>query len=196
MGRRGKAQCKTRDGVAQRLVPAFRLPGRMIQVIETDFPEAQIFIPDVFVDARGYFKETYARDKYEAAGLNEVWLQDSVSASKRNVVRGMHYDMRMAKLVQCLSGRIFDVIVDVRPGSSTFHRWQGFELTAGNHRQLYVPRGFAHGFLALDDCVVHYKMTEQYDPTHEGVLSWKDPSVGIRWPLDGAPILSPKDANA
>ncbi|MBV8081351.1 MAG: dTDP-4-dehydrorhamnose 3,5-epimerase [Candidatus Eremiobacteraeota bacterium] len=167
-----------------------------MQVIETDFPDARIFIPDVFPDNRGFFKETYARDKYEALGLREAWLQDSVSQSHRHVLRGMHYDMRMAKLVQCLAGRIFDVIVDVRQGSPSFHQWQGFELTADNHRQLYVPRGFAHGFLALDDCVVHYKMTAQFDPAHEGTLSWKDPSVGIRWPLTAQPILSAKDANA
>jgi len=148
----------------------------MIQVIETDFPEARIFVPDVFPDQRGYFKETYARAKY--------------------VIRGMHYDMRMAKLVQCLSGRIYDVSVDVREDSPTYRRWQGFELTADNHHQLYVPRGFAHGFLALEDCIVHYKLSAHYDPAHEGVISWKDPAVGIRWPLTAEPILSAKDANA
>ncbi|HME81144.1 MAG TPA: dTDP-4-dehydrorhamnose 3,5-epimerase [Candidatus Eremiobacteraceae bacterium] len=168
----------------------------MIQVIETDFPEARIFVPDVFKDDRGFFKETYARDKYAALGMRDEWLQDSVSQSRRHVLRGMHYDMRMAKLVQCLAGRIFDVIVDVREESPTFRRWQGFELSATNHHQLYVPRGFAHGFLALDDSVVHYKMTAHFDPAHERVLSWKDPLVGIRWPLTGEPILSAKDANA
>jgi dTDP-4-dehydrorhamnose 3,5-epimerase len=168
----------------------------MIQVIETDFPEARIFVPDVFPDQRGYFKETFSRDKYAALGLHEEWLQDSVSRSRRHALRGMHYDLRIAKLVQCLQGRIFDVIVDVREGSPTYHRWQGFELNAGNHHQLYVPRGFAHGFLALGDCLVHYKQTAAFDPAHEGVLSWKDASVGIRWPLVAEPILSAKDANA
>jgi dTDP-4-dehydrorhamnose 3,5-epimerase len=169
----------------------------MIQVRATDFDEAKIFIPDVFEDARGYFKETFSTDKYAALGLHDVWLQDSVSRSKRNVIRGMHYDHRMAKLVQVLRGRIFDVIVDVREGSSTYRRWQGFDLTEDNHHQLYVPRGFAHGFLALaDDVIVHYKMTALYDPKSEGVLSWRDPRVGIAWPLRGEPILSPKDAAA
>lgn len=168
----------------------------MIQVVETDFPEARIFIPDVFPDQRGYFKETYAQDKYAAIGLHDEWLQDSVSRSHPHVLRGMHYDMRMAKLVQCLEGRIYDVIVDIRAQSPTYKRWQGFELTASNHHQLYVPRGFAHGFLALDECIVHYKMTALYDPAQERVLSWKDPSVGIRWPLHADPILSAKDANA
>lgn len=168
----------------------------MIQVIQTDFPEARIFVPDVFPDSRGFFKETFARDKYAALGLHDEWLQDSVSRSHRHVVRGMHYDLRAAKLVQCLEGRIFDVIVDVREGSPTYHRWQGFDLSADNHHQLYVPRGFAHGFLALEDCIVSYKLTEAFDPAHERVLSWRDPAVAIRWPLTAEPILSAKDANA
>ena len=169
----------------------------MIQVRDTDFAEAKIFIPDVFEDARGYFKESFSKSKYAALGLHDEWLQDSVSRSKRDVIRGMHYDMRMAKFVQALRGRIFDVIVDVREGSPTFHRWQGFELSADNHHQLYVPKGFAHGFLAQsDEVIVHYKMSAEYDPASERVLSWRDPQVGIVWPLQGAPILSPKDAAA
>ncbi|HLW38507.1 MAG TPA: dTDP-4-dehydrorhamnose 3,5-epimerase [Candidatus Eremiobacteraceae bacterium] len=169
----------------------------MIAVHKTDFPDAKIYVPDVFHDQRGYFKETYSTDKYAALGMTDVWVQDSVSRSKRNVIRGMHYDLRMAKLVQVLLGAIYDVIVDVREGSPTFKRWQGFELSADNHRQLYVPRGFAHGFLALsEEVVVHYKMTALYDPKHEGLLSWRDPQVAIAWPLQGEPILSPKDAAA
>ena len=169
----------------------------MIQVRDTIFPDAKLYVPDVFPDARGYFKETYSRDKYAALGMEDVWVQDSVSRSARNVIRGMHYDMRMAKLVQALAGRIYDVIVDMREGSATYKRWQGFELTADNHMQLYVPKGFAHGFLALDDVnIVQYKMSAHFDPTHERILSWKDPSVGIDWPLVGEPLLSPKDANA
>lgn len=169
----------------------------MIQVLDTDFPEAKLYAPDVFGDQRGYFKETFSTDKYAALGMRDVWVQDSVSRSKRNVIRGMHYDMRMAKFVQVLLGSIFDVIVDLREGSPAYKRWQGFELTGENHRQLYVPKGFAHGFLARsDDVIVHYKMSALYDPKTEGVLSWRDPSVNIQWPLEGEPILSPKDANA
>ena len=169
----------------------------MIQVRDTAFAEAKLFIPDVYPDARGYFKESFSQSKYAALGLRDVWLQDSVSRSKRNVIRGMHYDMRMAKFVQVLLGRIFDVIVDVREGSPTYKRWQGFELTADNHHQLYVPKGFAHGFLAQsDDVIVHYKMSAEYDPREEGVLSWRDAQTGIVWPLDGTPILSAKDAAA
>jgi dTDP-4-dehydrorhamnose 3,5-epimerase len=169
----------------------------MIQVRDTDFSDAKIYVPDVFDDDRGYFKETYSHDKYAAAGMRDAWVQDSVSRSRRNVIRGMHYDMRMAKLVQVLLGKIFDVIVDVREGSPTYKKWQGFELSADNHLQLYVPEGFAHGFIALgDDNIVQYKMTAHHDPAHERILSWKDPSVGIRWPLVGEPLLSPKDASA
>ena len=169
----------------------------MIQVRDTVFAEAKLFIPDVYPDARGYFKESFSQSKYAALGLHDVWLQDSVSRSKRNVIRGMHYDMRMAKFVQVLQGRIYDVIVDVRPDSPTYKRWQGFELTADNHHQLYVPRGFAHGFLAQsDDVIVLYKLRADSDPPHEGVLSWRDPQVAIEWPLEGEPILSPKDAAA
>lgn len=169
----------------------------MIKVRDTDFPDAKIYVPDVFNDDRGYFKETYSRDKYAAVGMTGEWVQDSVSRSSRNVIRGMHYDMRMAKLVQVLVGHIFDVIVDVREGSPTYKKWQGFDLTADNHWQLYVPRGFAHGFLALaDDNIVQYKMTAHFDPSSERVLSWTDPSVGIKWPLAGEPRLSAKDAAA
>ncbi len=174
-----------------------RIWREMIQVRDTDFAEATLFIPDVYHDARGYFKESFSTEKYAALGLHDVWVQDSVSRSKRNVLRGMHYDMRMAKFVQVLLGRIFDVIVDVREHSPTYRRWQGFELTADNHHQLYVPCGFAHGFLAQsDETIVHYKMNALYDPSTERVLSWRDPQVGIVWPLEGEPILSPKDAAA
>src|SRR4029077_4090321 len=139
----------------------------MIQVRDTEFAESKIFIPDVYADARGYFKESFSKSKYAALGLRDDWLQDSVSRSKRNVIRGMHYDMRMAKFVQVLQGRIFDVIVDVRENSATHRKWQGFYLSAENHWQLYVPKGFAHGFLALtDDAVVHYKMSAHFDPAH------------------------------
>jgi dTDP-4-dehydrorhamnose 3,5-epimerase len=167
----------------------------MLTVTATQFSEAKLITPDVHSDARGYFKETYSRRTYEAIGIRDVWLQDSVSRSARNVLRGMHYDMRMAKLVEVLEGAVFDVIVDMREASPTFKKWQSFSLTGDSHLQLYVPRGFAHGFLALSDTVIfHYKMSAMYDPAQERLLKWNDPSVGIAWPLEGAPILSPKDA--
>ena len=169
----------------------------MIQVRETRFPEAKIFLPVVFEDDRGFFKETYSKKKYAALGLTDEWVQDSVSWSTRNVLRGMHYDTRMAKLVQVLRGRIYDVIVDVRENSPTHKQWEGFYLSADNHLQLYVPKGFAHGFLALSEqVIVHYKMSAHFDPATERLLRWDDPSVGIAWPLSGRPRLSAKDAGA
>jgi dTDP-4-dehydrorhamnose 3,5-epimerase len=167
----------------------------MIQVLSTSFKDAKVYVPDVFPDARGYFKETYSRDKYAAVGMHDEWVQDSVSRSRRNVIRGMHVDPRMAKLVQALKGAIYDVIVDLRESSPTYKRWEGFELSEDNHRQLYVPRGFAHGFLAQsDEVVVMYKMSALYDPARESGIRWNDASVGVEWPLDGEPILSSKDA--
>ncbi|HUO68017.1 MAG TPA: dTDP-4-dehydrorhamnose 3,5-epimerase family protein, partial [Gammaproteobacteria bacterium] len=118
----------------------------MIRVIPSaTFAEARVYIPDVYPDARGYFKETYSHDKYAALGMHDEWVQDSVSRSHRNVLRGMHADRRMAKLVQALEGTIYDVIVDLREGSPTYKRWEGFTLSDENHHQLYVPAGFGHG---------------------------------------------------
>jgi dTDP-4-dehydrorhamnose 3,5-epimerase len=167
----------------------------VIAVQPTVFDEAKLYVPDVFGDERGFFTELYSRDKYRALGLDDEFVQDNLSYSIRNVLRGMHFDFRMAKLVQAVRGRVFDVIVDMREGSPTFGRWQGFELSAENRAQLYVPRGFAHGFLVLgDEALVLYKQTAHYDPAHERALSWRDRSVGIEWPLAGEPLLSPKDA--
>ena len=167
----------------------------MIDVRPTIFDEAKVLIPDVFEDDRGFFKESFSHARYAEIGIDDEFVQDNVSYSIRNVVRGMHYDFRMAKLVQALRGRIYDVIVDMRPDSPTFRRWQGFYLSENNHKQLYVPRGFAHGFLVLsDDAIVMYKQTALYDPKHECAISWRDESVGIAWPLVGTARLSPKDA--
>ena len=149
----------------------------------------------MFADDRGYFKETWSAPKYAALGLSMDWPQDSCSQSARNVIRGLHYDFRMAKFVQCLQGRIFDVIVDLRRESPTYLRWEGFELSESNHRQLFVPAGFGHGFLSQDDgVIVHYKNSVPYDPAHEGAVSWRNPRIGVSWPLSGEPRLSPKDA--
>lgn len=167
----------------------------MIQVFATTFVEARVFIPDVFADDRGYFKETWSDPKYAQAGLDLRFAQDSTSWSRRNVLRGLHYDFRMAKLVQCLRGRIWDAIVDLRRDSPTYLQWEGFELTDSNHQQLFVPAGFGHGFLALDDgVIVSYKNSVPYDATAEGAVSWKNPRIGIAWPLSGDPHLSAKDA--
>jgi dTDP-4-dehydrorhamnose 3,5-epimerase len=166
----------------------------MISVIDTKFSDAKLYVPDVYEDDRGFFKETFSRDKYSAAGLDVDFVQDSVSWSTRNVVRGLHYDMRMIKFVQCLRGRVFDVIVDMREGSPTYRKWQGFMLTESNHHQLFVPAGFAHGFLALaDDVIFTYKQSAHYDPAHERAVNWRDPAIGVEWPLAGEARVSPKD---
>jgi dTDP-4-dehydrorhamnose 3,5-epimerase len=167
-----------------------------MKVIETSLGGLKLIVPAVHQDERGYFKETYSQTRYDAAGISGPFVQDNLSVSKKHVLRGMHYDSRMAKLVQVLSGRIFDVAVDMREGSPTYKQWDAAELSAENHQQFYIPAGFAHGFLVLSDrAVVMYKQTALYDPAQERAISWDDPSVGIEWPLGGAaPILSAKDA--
>jgi dTDP-4-dehydrorhamnose 3,5-epimerase len=165
-----------------------------IRAIETQFDDARLFVPDVFEDERGFFKETYSRRKYRALGLEDDFVQDSVSVSARNVVRGLHGDRNMSKLVQVLRGSIWDVIVDVRPGSPTYGKWEGFELSEHNHMQLYIPRGFLHGFVAkTDDVVFSYKHGSYYDPSAEFAVRWDDPDLAIAWPLDGEPRVSHKD---
>ena len=163
----------------------------------TMFAEAKIFVPDVYEDDRGFFKETYATQKYRALGLMDDFVQDSVSFSTRNVIRGLHYDPAMSKFVQVLRGKIWDVIVDIRSSSQTYGKWQGFYLSEHNHKQLYIPAGFAHGFLALsDDVVFSYKHGSLYDPKTEGAVRWNDPQIAVAWPLVGEPRLSLKDIEA
>lgn len=168
-----------------------------LTALSTDFAGAHVFVPDVFEDDRGFFKETYATSKYRALGLGDEFVQDSVSFSTANVVRGLHHDPEMSKLVQVLRGRVFDVIVDLRAGSPTFGGWQGFILSEYNHRQLYIPAGFAHGFLALTpDVVFQYKHGALYDPARESAIRWDDPELAITWPLAGEPRISAKDRAA
>jgi dTDP-4-dehydrorhamnose 3,5-epimerase len=151
----------------------------------------------VYPDERGFFKETYNLRRYEDAGLLDRFVQDSVSFSAKNVIRGLHYDPAMSKLVQVLRGKIWDVIADIRPGSPAYRKWEGFELSEDNHHQLYIPKGFAHGFLALTDNVVFsYKHGALYDPAREGAIRWNDPALGIAWPLTGEPVISAKDRAA
>lgn len=152
--------------------------------------------PDVFPDERGYFKETYSQQRYAQAGIAETFVQDNVSISRRGVLRGLHYDPRMAKLVQCLHGEIFDVVVDMRETSPTYLQWDAFTLSGENHRQLYVPAGFAHGFYVLSDiAIVSYKQSALYDPQYERAVRWNDPRIGVEWPAAGTPVLSAKDAS-
>lgn len=168
----------------------------MLQTRQTKFPDVLIVVPDVFHDDRGYFKEAFSDQKYAQLGITGPFVQDNLSVSRKGVLRGMHYDFRMAKLVQCLKGSVFDAVVDMREGSPTYKQWNGVELSGENHLQLYVPAGFAHGFYVLSESAeVLYKQTALYDPGRERAISWRDPSVGIVWPLeDEAPILSAKDA--
>ena len=157
---------------------------------------ALVVTPNVFSDDRGAFKETYAVSRYRAAGIVDSFAQDNLSTSKRGVLRGLHGDPRMAKLVQVLRGSAYDVVVDARPQSPTFRQWHGLTLRASEHTQLYIPAGCLHGFLALEeDTVFFYKQSAEYDPATEFGVAWNDPELGIAWPLEGAlPILSPKDA--
>ena len=141
--------------------------------------------PTVHKDERGYFVETYNKRDFEEAGLDMVFVQDNQSCSVKGVLRGLHYQKEypQGKLVRVLKGRVFDVAVDLRPGSATFGRWYGLELSAENKKQFYVSQGFAHGFLVLSDTAEFcYKVTDFYHPGDEGGLAWNDPSIGIEWP--------------
>ncbi len=149
------------------------------------------------VDHRGSFRRVYSTAEYSEVGINEAFVEDNVSVSKRNVLRGLHFDFRLAKFVQVLIGEVFDVVVDIRPESKTYGAWSSFELSGERGEQLLVPRGFAHGFyVTSDSAVVSYKQTAFYDPQSEGQLRWNDPELGIAWPLESAPIVSEKDAAA
>jgi dTDP-4-dehydrorhamnose 3,5-epimerase len=167
-----------------------------MNVIPTDIPDVMIVEPRVFRDPRGFFKETFQRDRYAEAGIREEFVQDNISRSRRGTLRGLHLQVQhtQAKLVQALAGRIFDVAVDLRRNSRTFGRWVGTELNDENHHQMYIPRGFAHGFCVISETAdLFYKCTDFYYPEHERTLLWNDPDVGIRWPLEADPVLSDKD---
>lgn len=167
---------------------------------ETGLPGVLRLEARSFGDERGYLRVSWSADAYAAAGVRGPFVQDNVSYSRRGVLRGLHlqHPGGQAKLVSVLHGSVFDVAVDVRRGSATFGRWVGEELSAGNRRQLYIPAGFAHGFLVLsDDALVSYKVDAPYRPDAELSLRWDDPALGIVWPDAGvAPQLSPKDASA
>lgn len=155
-----------------------------------------ILEPRVFGDQRGYFFETWSEQRYQAAGLPASFLQDNVSFSRRGVLRGLHYQYPHAqgKLVQVLAGEVFDVAVDIRIGSPQRGQWVGEILSETNHRQLYIPPGFAHGFCVLSETAIFsYKCTDYYDASAEGGVIWNDPEIGIEWPIRD-PVLSPKDA--
>ena len=160
-----------------------------------------LFEPRVFADERGAFFESFSQPAFEAAtGLKSTFVQDNHSASAKGVLRGLHYQVSpraQGKLVRVVRGAVFDVAVDIREGSPTFGKWVGETLSAENRRQLWIPEGFAHGFLALeDDTEFLYKTTDLYDKASERSIRWDDPTIGITWPMEGKPVLSVKDAEA
>ena len=154
--------------------------------------------PVVHGDDRGFFLETYRRSALAEFGIADEFVQDNLSRSRAGVVRGMHFQPGMAKLVRCARGAIYDVLVDLRRGSPTFGHWEGFELDDSGHHQLYCPDGFAHGFCVLSDIAdVLYKQTAYYDPEVERGIAYDDPDVAIEWPLPAAElVVSPRDAAA
>ncbi len=164
----------------------------------TRIPDVKLITPRVFGDERGFFMETWNAAAFEAAGLDLHFVQDNHSRSARGVLRGLHYQLHQpqGKLVRVTAGRVFDVAVDLRRYSATFGQWVGVELSAVNKQMLWVPPGFAHGFVTLEDGTDFlYKCTSLYDPTDEHCVLWNDPQIGIDWPLgDMDPILSAKDA--
>ena len=172
-----------------------------MQFEPTALAEVILVRPKVFGDARGFFLESWERGKFAAAGLDLPFVQDNHSHSVRHILRGLHYQIRQpqGKLVRVVSGTVFDVAVDIRRASATFGRWVGVELSGENHHMLWVPPGFAHGYLVLSDSADFlYKATDYWAPEHERAIRWDDPEIGVRWPLPPGvrPGLSPKDAAA
>ena len=169
-----------------------------IKVTKCAIDGLYVIEPGVFGDTRGYFMETYNQRDMEEAGLNMVFVQDNQSMSVKGVLRGLHYQINhpQGKLVRVIRGEVFDVAVDLRPGSATYGKWHGEILSAENKRQFYIPEGFAHGFYVLsDEAEFCYKCTDFYHPGDEGGLRWDDPAIGVKWPLlEGAElIMSEKD---
>jgi dTDP-4-dehydrorhamnose 3,5-epimerase len=163
----------------------------------TAIPEVLVLEPKVFGDARGFFYESFNQKAFqEVTGLDVAFVQDNHSRSAESVLRGLHYQVKQpqGKLVRVVRGAVFDVAVDIRRSSPTFGQWVGMELTEENHKQLWIPAGFAHGFLVLSASADFlYKTTDYYSPVHERCIDWNDAAIGIEWPLRGPPQLSQKD---
>lgn len=168
-----------------------------MQIVQTAISEVLVIEPQVFGDERGFFFESFNQQKFaQLTGVKTEFVQDNHSKSAKNVLRGLHYQIQQpqGKLVRVVAGEVFDVAVDVRRNSATFGKWVGVILSAANKRQLWVPPGFAHGFLVLEDHTEFlYKTTDYYAPQYERCIRWDDPDIGIDWPLDGTPLLSAKD---
>jgi dTDP-4-dehydrorhamnose 3,5-epimerase len=169
-----------------------------MNVMPTSLPGVLVIEPQVFGDTRGFFLEAYRADRYTAHGIPGPFVQDNVSLSQRDVLRGLHvqHPQSQGKLVSVLRGEVYDVAVDVRVGSPSFGKWVGEHLSADTKRQLYIPPGFAHGFVVTtNDALFVYKCTEYYNPTTELSIRWDDPQIGIQWPIAN-PVLSAKDSDA
>lgn len=173
-----------------------------MKFVETDLPGVILIEPRVFEDARGYFMETWRQSLYRDAGIEAEFVQENVSRSlHRNTLRGLHYQVvePQGKLVRVLEGSVFDVAVDLRRGSPDYLKWTGFHLAAEDRHLLWVPPGFAHGFLVTSDVAeFEYKCTAYYTPQYDRAIRWDDPEIGVDWPLEpgASPVLSDKDANA
>ncbi|WP_227105624.1 dTDP-4-dehydrorhamnose 3,5-epimerase [Chromobacterium rhizoryzae] len=172
-----------------------------MNIIDTRIPDVKIIEPAVFGDERGFFFESFNQQRFEAAvGRAAPFVQDNHSRSAKGVLRGLHYQLAphaQGKLVRVIAGEVFDVAVDIRPGSASFGQWVGVHLSAANKRQLWVPPGFAHGFLTLSDSAEFlYKTTDYWFKELERSIAWNDPELAIAWPLDGEPQLSAKDGAA
>ncbi len=172
------------------------------EFLKTEIPEVIIVKPRVFKDKRGFFMETYKASEFNKVGIDTDFVQDNHSKSVKGVLRGLHYQIEpkaQGKLVRCVKGKVFDVAVDIRKGSPTFGKWIGVELSEENKLMLWIPKGFAHGFLVLsDEAEIIYKVSgAEYSPEHERAIFWNDPEIGIKWPIQNfTPILSEKDKNA
>lgn len=172
-----------------------------MKVIDTRIPDVKIIEPQVFGDERGFFFESFNQQQFEAAvGYRVNFVQDNHSKSVKGVLRGLHYQLpphSQGKLVRCVVGEVFDVAVDIRKSSSTFGQWVGVRLSAVNKRQLWIPEGFAHGFLTLTETAEFlYKTTNYYQPMSEAAIRWDDPQVGVDWPIEDELSLSRKDQEA
>ncbi|PQJ34766.1 dTDP-4-dehydrorhamnose 3,5-epimerase [Salinibacter sp. 10B] len=169
-----------------------------MDVFDGTLPGVRVIEPDVYTDDRGAFLETWNARDYGKHGLDVTFVQDNLSRSRTHVLRGLHFQnpRPQGKLITVLKGEVYDVVVDIRAGSDTFGEWEGLRLSAENGRQLYVPEGFAHGFVVTgDEALFHYKCTDFYHPEAEGVIHWNDPTLGIDWPVDD-PVLSERDREA
>ncbi|WP_417612164.1 dTDP-4-dehydrorhamnose 3,5-epimerase [Parasphingorhabdus sp.] len=171
-----------------------------MRIIETTIPDVKILEPKVFGDDRGFFMESWNKAAFEDVSEDHQFVQDNHSKSQAGVLRGLHYQIvqPQGKLVRVVSGSVYDVVVDIRASSPSFGKWVGVELSGSNHRMLWVPPGFAHGFLCLENNTDFlYKCTDFYAPEHERSLLWSDPAIGIEWPLEKiTPLLSSKDKDA